>query len=127
MTKEGLIRAVVEKRAVAGLEIAQYEVEVLWYETFDTGMCGDRGPAFTAHWAVNEMGVDEQMIDAVSEFGEGFYEVLGEVWYEYHPGVSTPDGPAEPDAWWGLYGENVQKLTDEQASWFMESDPVLTQ
>jgi hypothetical protein len=133
MTMQGLIRVVFEKRVAhaggdgfaRGARPVEERVEVLMVETFETGLCGGRGPAGVVAWVTGELGVEEQVLEASRDLGPGFYELVGEVWYEYDPGVSTPDHPAEPDAWWELRNEAVGGLTDEQAGWFMDADPVL--
>ena len=102
-----------------GLRPVRHEIEILYTETFDSGMCGKDGPAENVHSLITETGVDEQARDAAKGLGPGYYEIVGDARCEYDPGYDSPNGPAEPDAWWELCNESVQRLTGEQAGWFI--------
>ena len=112
----GMIRIVAEKSPRA--DSAGDEVEVLFYETFETGLCEALHTARTAQDTVSELGVEKPAAEALSGMPHGFYELVGEVRYEFDPGFDSPNGPAEPDAWWWLDNERAQAITEEQAGWF---------
>lgn len=113
--RAGMIRIVLEKRAKPG---RGHEVEVLFYETFDTGLCRGTGPANTAKHMAAELGVDQPAAEAADSLPPGLYELVGDFMYEFDPGFDSPNGPAEPDAWWWIDNEMVQAVTEEQAGWF---------
>lgn len=95
-------------------------IDVLESETFDAGFVMSRsefGPMNWTHKATSELGPEEQIAEAAKNLPAGFYEMYGEVWYEYDPGLDTPNGPAEPDDWWWLQNEKFLKLTDKQIGW----------
>lgn len=126
----GMVRVVFEKRVVSEADVAMLrswhrgkkmlEIEVLHHEVFETDFCAPYGPAHVAGDITVELGVADQVADAAIALAPGFYELVGEVHYEYHPGNSTPDHPPEPDAWWELHNEKIEQLTPEQAKFFYE-------
>lgn len=133
MGRIGIVRVVFEKRVVTDERAAEArswdrerslsEVEVLHHDTFETGFCGRHGPARYANELVCESGLRERVEEATKGLLPGFHELIAEVHYEYDPGYSSPNGPAEPDVHWWLEDARTQPMTAEQARWFYE-DPA---
>lgn len=118
----GLVRAVFEKVDDRGTPPWLDDVELLYLDAFDTELTSGSvtAPMCQTIRLLNEFGVEERLSDEVEELEMGVYELVGEVWYEYDPGQSTPNGPAEPDAHVWLEECQLRRLTDEQAARFID-------
>lgn len=88
-------------------------IEVIRIDTFDNGFIGTRkwGPEDMVREAVQD-GVDAELAYRFGHLDDGFYEAVGEIWYEYRPGESTPEVPAEPNSWWWLRGPAVTPIEE---------------
>lgn len=101
-------------------------IEILDWSAFDSGFISQRsehGPMDMASEVISEMSQEEQLADVLKDFPYGFYEVVGDVEYEFDPGFDSPNGPAEADAWWSLINASTQPLTEKQADWWIPKPP----
>lgn len=95
-----------------------YEITVYRTDTFDIGFIHKRsafGPKDLVAHAIGEFGSDAQLKSVSMGLDPGFYEVVGEVWYDGFLGISTPDGPAESDVNWTFENLRFLMLTDKMA------------
>ncbi len=65
----------------------------------------------------------EGLRDILKDAENGFYEIVGDLHYEFDPGFDSPNGPAEADAWAWLEKPEFVKLTEKQASWWIPPPP----
>lgn len=106
-----------------------HEIVVHRADTFDIGFIHERsafGPKDLVADAIGEFGSDAQLKVISADLDPGFYEVVGEVWYEGYWGTNTPDDPAETDANWTLEKPRFLKLTDKMAEAWLpkEEKPI---
>lgn len=117
VTKEGLARFIVNK---VDQDTGQYAhgIEVWQADGFSFGLLSD-GKYFrdSVKEILREMPLEETLAPEIKDAPLGVYEIIGEVWYEYDPGENTPNGPAEPDAWWEFRDVKFAPVDPEMAKY----------
>lgn len=76
------------------------------------------------HTVIAECG-QEEVLDLVCDdlkLQPGFYEMIGDVHYEFDPGYDSPNGPADPNEWWWLENARYQTLDQEQVDYWTKSE-----
>jgi len=101
-------------------------IEIYQTESFELGFINQNpkhGPHDMVAEEISNAGADDQIAEVAKDLQPGFYEVVGEFWYEFDPGESTPNGPAEPEGWWWIEKAQFLELTEEQAEFYLPPTP----
>lgn len=128
--KIGIARFIVHKFELEPEEKKRFPwrrgIEILEQDAFDDGFISQRfkhGPMDMAKETIGESDGEEQMSEILKDQPEGFYEIVGDLHYEFDPGYDSPNGPAEADSWWWLENARTAKLSEEQTKWFLPEEP----
>lgn len=101
-------------------------IEIFFKDSFDTQFINARNEMGTTNLPddiMSQTDCDEQLADVAKDLPEGYYEVVGEFWYEDDPGFDSPNGPAEFDCWWWMVNPQFMKLSEEQIKKWLPTPP----
>lgn len=99
-------------------------IEIYHWESFYTKFLADNkfyGQDFL-HEAISESDKGKVLSQVAENLIPGFYEVIGDVYYEFDPGYDSPNGPAEPDEWWWLENCRFAQLDEDQLKYWLPTE-----
>lgn len=99
-------------------------IEIYHWESFNIDFLANSKTYGYDHLyeVIRECGQEEVLALVCEELKleTGFYEIIGDVYYEFDPGYSSPSGPAEPNEWWWLENARFIKLDEERINHWVE-------
>ena len=122
--KIGIARFVFERIEKSEDTKWNHGIEVYQWDAFSTNFLASAKSYGYDHVieVISECGQGEVLDQVCDELklAPGFYEIIGDVYYEFDPGFDSPNGPADPNEWWWLENATALKLTDEQVKRWTE-------